>query len=325
MHTIKIGILVYERCTASMVLGVLDILSLANFQSKLQNGPELFDIEIISSTGESVSSFSHFVIQPSSSIMADVHYDLIYVPGFMGDVDHVISAEASTCIAWLKRQFQQGTVLTAACNGNFLLAEAGVFAGRKATTHWSLIDTFRERYKNVELQPERILIDEGDTISAAGVTAYFNLALFLVERYGSKELSLTCAKVFLVDSGRKIQTPYQMYQISKKHGDEEIARVQEWLENNFNEPVTLEKLMDISHLSEKTLIRRFKKATGDTPLVFLQKLRVENAKRLLESKTISFNEITWEVGYNDVSYFHKLFKSETGLTPVEYRSRFSIV
>ena len=325
MQTQKIGILVYESCTASMVLGVLDILSLANIHSKLENGPELFDIEIISATGKPVSSFSHFVIQPSKSIKADLLYDLVYVPGFMGDVEDVISAESGTSIAWLKSQHKQQTVLTAACNGNFLLAEAGVLDGRKATTHWSLIDTFKARYKNVELQPERILIDEGDTISAAGVTAYFNLALFLVERYGSKELSLTCAKVFLVDSGRKIQTPYQMYQISKKHGDEEIAKVQEWLENNFNEPVTLEKLMDISHLGEKTLIRRFKKATGDTPLVFLQKLRVENAKRLLESKTISFNEITWEVGYNDVSYFHKLFKSETGLTPVEYRSRFSIV
>jgi transcriptional regulator GlxA family with amidase domain len=175
------------------------------------------------------------------------------------------------------------------------------------------------------VEPEKIVIDNGSVLSAAGVTAYFNLAIFLVERYGSKDLALTSAKVFLVDSGRKIQTPYQMFQVTKSHGDEEIVRVQDWLEANYNQAISLERMTEISNLGKKTLIRRFKKVTGDTPTLYLQKLRIENAKRLLESKRFSFNEITWRVGYNDISSFHKVFKSETGLTPIEYRSKFSIV
>jgi transcriptional regulator GlxA family with amidase domain len=215
--------------------------------------------------------------------------------------------------------------VAAACNGNFFLAEAGILNSKKATTHWSMIEVFRKRYPKVIVQPERIIVDNGSILSAAGVTAYFNLAIFLIERYASKDLAISCAKVFLVDSGRKIQTPYQMFQIPKNHGDEQIAHLQEWLEMNFNNTISLDKLASIASLGKKSLARRFKKETGDTPLLYVQKLRVENAKRLLESKNLSFSEITWKVGYNDVSAFHKVFKSETGLTPIEYRSKFSIV
>jgi transcriptional regulator GlxA family with amidase domain len=324
MREVKIGILVYEQCTASMILGVLDILSVANIQSKSKNGDTLFSIEIISETGKPVTCFNKFSIDAKRSIKTKNHYDLIYIPGFLGIVEDVLQKERNI-ITWLKKQFQNGTKLAAACNGNFLLAETGLLAKRKATTHWNLMDKFRERYKTIRVQPERIIVDEGDIISAAGVTAYFNLALFLIERYGSKELALTCSKIFLVDSGRKIQSPYEMYQFSKKHGDPEIEKTQDWLERNFNQPVTLDQLADISNLGKKTLLRRFKQATGETPLGYLKRIRIENAKRLLESKKLSFNEITWEVGYNDASSFHKLFKSETGLSPNGYRSKFSLV
>lgn len=262
MSVLKIGILVYEHCTASMVLGVLDILSVADIQSKLKNGKSLFDIEIISQTGKPVHCFNQFMIEPKRSIKTKAHYDLIYIPGFLGEVEEVLQNEKKN-IAWLRQQFRNGTKLAAACNGNFILAETGLLAKRKATTHWNLMEKFRERYKNIQVQPERIIVDEGDIISAAGVTAYFNLALFLIERYGSKELALTCSKIFLVDSGRKIQSPYEMYQFSKKHGDPEIERVQDWLERNFNQPVSLDHLVDVSNLSKKTLMRRFKQATGD--------------------------------------------------------------
>jgi transcriptional regulator GlxA family with amidase domain len=169
------------------------------------------------------------------------------------------------------------------------------------------------------------VIDNGPVFSAAGVTACFNLAIIMVERYGSKELALASAKVFLVDSGRKIQTPYQMFHVTKNHGDDEVVQVQEWLEANYTKTVTLEKMTQVCNLTKKTLTRRFKKVTGDSPMSYLQKLRVENAKRMLESKKVAFNEITWRVGYNDISSFHKVFKSETGLTPAEYRSKFSLV
>lgn len=320
----KVGILAYDGCTPSMIAGVVDIFSFASNQYQASTKKVLFDVDIVTEDGQPANGFSKFPIQAQRSIKTKSEFDLIYIPGFVGDLETILLQHKKS-IDWLKSQFQKGATLAAACNGNFLLAETGALDGRKATTHWSLINTFRQRYKKITVEPEKIVIDNGSVLSAAGVTAYFNLAIFLVERYGSKDLALASAKVFLVDSGRKIQTPYQMFQVTKNHGDDEVVQVQEWLETNYSKTVTLEQMTHICNLTKKTLTRRFKKVTGDSPMSYLQKLRVENAKRMLESKKVAFNEITWRVGYNDISSFHKVFKSETGLTPIEYRSKFSLV
>jgi transcriptional regulator GlxA family with amidase domain len=320
----KVGIVAYDGCTPSMAVGVFDILSFANSQFQSRNESELFDVSIVTETGKAVKGFNNFPIYANHSIKGKSSLDLIYIPGFVGELDNVLPKQKKL-IEWIKGQYKRGVMLAAACNGNFLLAETGALDKRKATTHWSLINTFRERYKKITVEPEKIIIDNGPVLSAAGVTACLNLAIFLVERYGSKELALASAKIFLVDSGRKIQTPYQMFQVAKNHGDDDIVLIQEWLETNFSKSITLEKMTQVCNLTKKTLTRRFKKVTGDTPMLYLQKIRIENAKRMLESKKASFNEITWKVGYIDISAFHKVFKSETGLTPIEYRSKFSIV
>jgi len=316
----RIAILAYPHCTASMVYGVLDILSFAGLQEKKFK----FDIDIVTTNGNPVKSFNNHPVIATKSIATKIKYDLVYIPGFLGDLPSILQQEKKD-IAWLKKQFDRGTKLAAACNGNFLLAETGLLKKLRATTHWSLIAEFNRRYPDVQLQPEKILIDEGDIISAAGVTACLNLSLYIVHRFASAELAMTSSKVFLVDSGRRIQKPYEIYSAPRKHGDDAIVKTQEWIEHNFKEPITLDTMTEFSHLGKRTLIRRFKKATGDTPLVYLQKLRVENAKRLLEGTGNTFNEITWLVGYEDVSSFQRLFKTETGLSPGEYRAKFSLI
>jgi transcriptional regulator GlxA family with amidase domain len=316
----KIGILAYTHCTSSMVLGVLDILSYANTQW----GGGLFDIDIVTATGQPALSFSKHPIAANKSFKTKTRFDLIYIPGFLADVNEVLKREEGS-VRWLQKQFKAGAKIAAACNGNFLLAETGILKNRRATTHWSLIKEFKARYRDVLLQPEKIIIDEGNIISAAGVTAYLNLSVYLVHRFASPELASLCSKVFLVDSGRRIQTPYENYTLPKKHGDDPIVHTQEWLEKNFKEPISLDAIAQIGNLGKRTLIRRFKRATGDTPLVYLQRLRIENAKRLLEATSSTFSEITWQVGYEDVSSFQRLFKIETGLSPKEYRTKFSLI
>lgn len=316
----RIAILAYPYCTASMVYGVLDILSFAGLQQKKFK----FDIDIVSTSGKPVQSFNRQPVMATKSIAAKTKYDLVYIPGFLGDLSTILQQEKKD-IAWLKKQFDRGTKLAAACNGNFLLAETGLLKKLRATTHWSLISEFTHRYPDVHLQPEKILIDEGDIISAAGVTACLNLSLYLVHRFATPELAMISSKVFLVDSGRRIQKPYETYSAPRKHGDDIIVKTQAWIEDNFKEQITLDSMTAVSNLGKRTLIRRFKKATGDTPLVYLQKLRVENAKRLLEGTGNTFNEITWQVGYEDVSSFQRLFKTETGLSPGEYRAKFSLI
>ncbi|HEU5291709.1 MAG TPA: helix-turn-helix domain-containing protein [Cyclobacteriaceae bacterium] len=317
----KIGIVAYKNCTASMIMGVVDILSLAN--SQMQGRKKLFDIEIITRDGKPVISFNGIPIRPSGSILSS-RFDLIYVPGFLADPLEVLASE-KIMIDWLRKQGKKAVTLTAACNGNLLLAESGVLHGKQATTHWSLKDFFENRYPDIQLTPEKIVVDEGDTISAAGVTAYNNLALHLVAKFASAEVAAYCSKVFLVDSGRKLQTPYLIYSAPKNHGDDEIKKIQEWMEVNFEKPFTLESVLRKSSLGVRTMIRRFKRATGDTPLEYLQRIRIEKAKRYLETTSKTFSEITWDVGYNDISSFQRLFKTNTRLTPREYRDKFTLV
>lgn len=321
---LRIGIVVYRNCTSSMVTGFWDIVTLANQLYKKQFGRDLFSLELVGASRSPIHSFSGLTFKPQKTTRQKGRLDVIYVPGFMGDADEVIRSEQKI-IQWLKKMGGRKTILSAACNGNFILASSGVLNNKSATTHWSLIQKFKVDFRNVKLEPEKIVVDNGSVISAAGVTAYFNLALHLIQRFADRDIALACAKVFLVDAGRKIQTPYQVFQFSKTHGDEPIARIQDWIEDNYPEKISLDRLADVGKMGKKTLLRRFKKSTGDTPQAYLQKLRIETAKRLLESKDITFSEVTWKVGYVDVSSFHKAFKLETGLTPMDYRERFSMV
>jgi transcriptional regulator GlxA family with amidase domain len=319
----KIGIIAYEDCTASMILGMMDILALANTQVQ-NNKKRLFEVSVISRDGNIVRSFNGYPIQCSSSIRSKQIYDIIYVPGFLADSMEVLSREQAI-IKWLKAQYDRGVKMTAACNGNLLIAEAGILKNKYATTHWSLKAFFENRYPDVHLQPEKILVDEGVVVSAAGVTAYMNLALHLIAKHGSGEIASYCSKVFLIDSGRRIQTPYILFSTPRNHGDKEILKVQDWIEGNYTNTLTVDSIMERSALGRRTLMRRFKKAIGDTPIEYLQRIRIENAKRFLETTNKTFSEITWEVGYNDISSFQRLFKHHTRLTPKEYRNKFTLV
>lgn len=325
---LKVAIVVYEQCTASIVLGTLDILAFANIQwpdfKEEGDEDELFDIKILSPNNQSVSSFSGHAITPHFSLDEAGDFDLVFIPGFLGDWKRILANEEHI-IGWTKEQHSRGAVVSAVCNGNMLLAETGLLNGKEATTHWSLTHDFKDRYPYVTLRPEKILIDSGDVISGAGVTAYLNMALYLVSRFGSPELASTCSKVFLIDSGRKIQQPYEIFSEPRSHGDNDILQIQEWLEDHYTEPLSVDTIAEQNNLSRRTFTRRFKKATGDSPIEYLQRIRVEKAKRMLEGTQATFAEITWKVGYSDVSSFQKLFKQYAGLSPREYRNKFSMV
>lgn len=306
-----------------MATGMMDILSLANSLAESETSEE-FDISIISEDGRPAKCFNGFLIPATHSTRSKKVYDMIYVPGFLADALQTIS-QSKPIIKWLRGQYESGATIAAACNGNLLVAETGILNGKRATTHWSLIEFFSKRYPKVKFQPEQILIDEGDILSAAGVTAYMNLALHIISRYVSPDVAAYCSKIFLVDSGRRLQSPYMIYTTPRSHGDDEIVKVQNWLEKNYTTTVSLDTVMDESPLGKRTLLRRFKKATGDTPIEYLQRIRLENAKRILETTNKTFSEITWEVGYNDTSSFQRLFKNYTKLTPKEYRNKFMLV
>jgi len=313
----RVGILAYENCLASGVYGFADTLAVAN----VVVGREVFGTAVLSEGGGPVSCFSGTVVTADAPLVGSgaEGWDIVYAPPSFG-----LMAPGPEQTAWLGRAHARGAVACGACAGVFFLAEAGILRGRPATTHWGLAGSFAARYPDVSLEPDRMLVDGGDYICAGGVTAYFDLALHLVASHASPEAALSCARTLLLDPGRVRQTPYMSLLPLPAAGDEAVAAAGRWLEDNHARPVRIGELAEAVHLTGRTLLRRFRKAVGRTPAQYLQAVRIEHAKRLLETGGESAGEIAAMVGYADATAFFKAFRELTGLTPGEYRRRFGL-
>jgi transcriptional regulator GlxA family with amidase domain len=228
-------------------------------------------------------------------------------------------------VRWLRRRHRQGTLLCSVCAGAFTLAETGLLAGRTATTHWALREAFAARFPEVLLDTDRMIVDEGDLITAGGLMAWVDLGLRLIERYLGPTVMLATARFFLVDPGGREQRFYSPFVPVLTHGDRAVLKVQRWLQARGGERVSLEGMAGKAGLGERTFLRRFQKATGLTPIAYVQHLRVGRARELLEASDRSIDEVAWQVGYEDTGAFRKVFLRVMGLTPGEYRRRFSHV
>ncbi|MDK9707286.1 MAG: GlxA family transcriptional regulator [Desulforhopalus sp.] len=320
----RIALLAVENCMYSSLTGPYDVFSVASARAASlseTNQEPLFQPVIVGSGGREIHAFNGMVVPLGATFAQGVVYDIVLVPVIFGDLEAVL-ADCET-IDWLSHQGEMGACLTSACAGSFLIAETGRLQGRTATTHWNLADGFARRFPRVILKRERMLVDEGDCITAGGVSAYLDLALYLIGRFGSPELAAQLSKILLIDPVRRSQSPYQASVFTKQHGDAAILKIQERLEEDLGRPQSITHLADRAGLGERTFMRRFKKATGDSPLEYLQRLRIEAARKLLETSAESIEEITLRSGYEDISSFRKLFKRHTGLSPSAYRKRFA--
>lgn len=321
---LNIAILALENCVHSSVTGTHDIFAVASHKWQELHGSDrpFTRHAIISPDGSPVTAFGGLPLPATGAIDDSERYDIMIVPALYGDIDQIPLKE-KICLQ-LAMQHSSGCCIATVCAGAFLAAEAGLLAGRRATTHWALADTFAKRFPEVQLKAEKMLVDEGDIITAGGVTAYLDLCLHLIRRFGSAELASAVSSTFLIDASREAQLPYRNCSQPKNHSDTEILAAQHWLEENFAEPVTIAHLAMLAGLGERTFLRRFKRATGDTPSEYLQMLRVEAARHMLERTTEPVEQITRAVGYEDPSSFRRLFRQQTGLSPSTYRKRFAI-
>ncbi len=320
---LNIAVLAYDNCLQSGIAGILDLLTLANWEQKRLH-PEISlpfcRTEVVTLDGVAVASFNRQLIAANGSLDDCDDIDLLIVPGVMGRPDRLFEQEE--LVAKIKQLHCDGTVVASACSGAFLLAEAGILNKRQATTHWQLADRFRSRYPKVDLQIERMIVDGVDYVCAAGTGAHVDLALHLIEKYGSKGLAKVCARMMLIDGSRKAQAPFIRFKGSREHIDEPIKKVQQWLDRYYREKVTVRVMAKRAGLNERTFLRRFKRATGEAPLEYLQKMRIEKAKQLLLGSDKSLEEITRVVGYVDLSSFRRLFRQIVGLSPTAYRRQF---
>jgi transcriptional regulator GlxA family with amidase domain len=279
-----------------------------------------FRVEIVSFDGNPVKCLNNVSLQPHRSISEVEKTDLIIIPSIT-DIDKTIRY-GSESLKWLLTHYEKGASIASVCTGAFFLAETGLLDGKTATTHWGFVDLFRQMYPGINLKPERLITDEGDLYCAGALGAGIDLSVYLVEKYCGHEVAIQCSKALIHDMGRSSQAPYSVFQFQKKHADEAIKIAQKWIENNYAKDIDINLVSKIHGMSRRTFERRFKKATGDTPLSYLQRTRVEAAKRFLEKKAGTFDEICYRVGYEDSSHFREVFKRHTGLLPSEYQNKF---
>ena len=320
---LNIAVLAYDNCLQSGIAGMLDLFTLANWEQKRlssEAGTLFCHTEVVTLDGVAVASFNRQLVAANSSLKDCHDIDLLIVPGVMGRPDHLL--EQTELIEWIGQQHHNGTVVASACSGAFLLAEAGILQGRQATTHWQLGERFRQRFPKVDLQIDQLIIDGVDYLCAGGTGAHIDLALHLIEKYGSKSLARTCARMMLIDGNRREQAPFIKFKGSREHIDDPIHKVQQWLDRYYREKISVQVMAKRSGLNERTFLRRFKRATGEAPLEYLQKMRIEKAKQLLIGSDQTLEKITSEVGYVDLSSFRRLFRQVVGISPTAYRQRF---
>jgi len=326
-----IRIWVYDGITALGVAGSVDVFTAANAVWAEKNGirrasAPLLQWRIESLDGEQVETASGQLVNVDGPINPRAAADAIIVTGpFVADIERFFADKEALepLFAALRRQHARGAWLASYCTGSFILAEAGLLDGGVATTHWAQANRFAKRYPEVDLRVSEILTEQNRILCSGAVTTSLNLALRIVEKFAGSEVAVRTGKMMLIDTNRVSQSAYASLPDASAHTDALVARAQRCMEKSLRQGFSLAELARHLAVSERTLNRRFKLATGQAPLQYLQALRVAVAKRLLEDRGTSVEAVAARVGYHDLSTFRRLFKRETGLSPRDYQRRFA--
>ncbi len=306
----------------SSVVGAFKVLSFANQYLQARGKNPAFDIHLVGAARENNLYGGLFAVRPDS-LMADVKKtDLIIIPAFNGNPLDGVALNADFT-DWITEQYKRGCEVASLCTGAFLLASTNLLKGRACTTHWMSADIFRQAFPNVRLMTDKVIIDEMGIYSSGGAYSFLNLVLYLVEKYCGRELAVQCAKVMEIEIDRETQSPFVIFNGQKEHLDEPIKKAQVFIENNVGNKISVDQLSEMFSISRRNFERRFKKATANTPVEYLQRVKIEAAKKSLESSRENVNEVMYAVGYSDQKAFRNLFKKITGLSPLEYRNKYN--
>lgn len=323
---IDVTVLFLNETFSSTAVGPMEVFrhagSLWNILAGQQQAPP-FRVTTASADGEAVECDGPLYIKPMAAIK-DIHRaDLIFIPTTGLSIDDVVERNAPV-VPWLKRWHERGAEIASVCSGVGLVAETGMLDGRRATTHWGLAQRFREKYPRVKWMPELMVTEDHGFYCGGGVHAALDLSLYLVEKFCGHEIAMQSAKALLIETPRAWQAGFAVVPLKTDHSDDSISNAQDWLHENFHRTFPLDAPARRVGMSLRNFVRRFKQATGDSPLAYLQKLRIAAAKRLLENDHRSIQEISGAVGYQDVAFFRSLFERHTGVSPSAYREKFGV-
>jgi transcriptional regulator GlxA family with amidase domain len=304
----------------SSITGSFEILTRANeYWRKMKNKP-MMEIQIAGLVPELKLDAGFFSVYPVN--INDIKTaDLLIIPSVSYN-DKLIEENAEL-ITWIKEQYKIGAEIASMCSGAFLLAATGLLEGKTCSTHWNVAADFRRLFPNIHLQIDKLITVEPGIYTNGGAYSFLNLILLLVEKYFDRETAIFCSKIFQIDIERTSQSPFFIFRTQKNHGDEVVCKAQTYIEENLTEKISFEELASKLLISRRNFDRRFIKATGNTPVEYLQRVKVEVAKSSLEKGRKSIFEVMSEVGYSDDKAFREVFKKITGLSPLNYRAKYN--
>ncbi len=317
-----ISILVPKGAILGSLEGTRQLFTQVNEFMKARYEEPVFQVQLVGLSRETNVSGGLFTVNAPVLIEDVKKTDLIIIPALDGDLPTAVENNKAF-IPWIVQQYQGGAEVASLCVGAFLLASTGLLKGRKCATHWMAENQFRQLFPDINLVTEKIITDEQGIYSSGGAFSYLNLILYLIEKYAGHEMAILSAKVFAIEIERDNQLSFAIFQGQKEHADDEIKKAQHFIERNFHEKITVEQLSAMVAIGRRSFERRFKKATSNTVTEYIQRVKIEAAKKNLEISRKNVNDVMYDVGYSDTKAFRTTFKKVTGLSPMHYRNKYN--
>lgn len=317
-----VSILVPEESVLASIVDPRTMFTGVNEFLEAVGKPSLFDVQLVGLSTEVKLNKGLFTIHTDVLLQDLKKTDLIIIPALSGDLNTTLKLNKDFN-PWIVKQYQKGAEAASLCVGAFLLASTGLLNGKECSSHWKTANEFREMFPEVTLADGRIVTEQQGLYSSGGATSYWSLLLHLVEKYAGREMAITASKVFALEIDRKSQSPFIMFNGQKKHEDEPIKQAQDFIENNVTEKISVENLASQFAIGTRHFERRFKKATNNTPIEYIQRVKIEAAKKLFERSSKNVSEVMYDVGYSDTKAFRTIFKKITGLSPIGYRNKYN--
>ncbi|WP_100615176.1 GlxA family transcriptional regulator [Confluentibacter citreus] len=318
----RITILVPESAVIEAVADPQYMFSAANMFLQANGKAPLFEVYLVGQQREVTFNNGMFSVH-TDFLLDDVkETDLIIIPALFGDMKTAVELNRKA-IPWLLNHYNNGVEIASLCLGAFLLASTGILNGKKCSTHWAFYNEFRETFPDVDIMDGSIITEENGVYSSGGANSYWNLLLYLLEKYTDRDTAILASKYFAIDIDRESQSAFMMFTGQKDHNDTEVKKVQEFIETNYQDKITVDDMAKLVAVSRRSLERRFKQTTDNTIIEYHQRVKIEAAKRCFESTRKNISEVMFDVGYTDTKAFRTVFKKITGLTPIEYRNKYS--
>lgn len=311
-----------EGNNLSSIVGAYKIFSRANDHWKSKHKKEMFKIQLAGITRKVQYYEGVFSVQPHVNINEIRKTDVIVIPSLNHHYETTVKRNKAM-IDWINIQYNKGAEVASICTGAFLLAASGILDGKSCSTHWSAAGDLRMKFPAIDLKMDKLITDENGIYTNGGAFSFLNLVIYLIEKFYDRETAIYCAKVFQIEMDRKSQLSFVIFKGQKQHRDDLVKVAQEYIERHPHEKISIEELSSKLSVGRRNFDRRFIKATGDTPLEYSQRVKIESAKRALENSLKTVHEVMYEVGYSDTKAFREVFRKITGLSPMEYRNKYN--